>query len=149
MRWKHLTAVIGLTAALAGCGKRVHTTQDELDRRFEQMMSGATLEGSSARLSDGKVSGPEKYVIQKVSKLAGETWLFQARFQYGSHDIPIPIPVTIKWAGDTPVITVTELTIPGMGSYTARVVLYGGQYAGTWSGKGHGGQLFGRIVRRR
>jgi hypothetical protein len=32
--------------------------------------------------------------------------------------------------------------------FTARVVIYKGQYAGTWSGtKGHGGQLFGNIVK--
>ena len=32
-------------------------------------------------------------------------------------------------------------------SYTARVLIYGKQYAGTWSGKDHGGHLFGRIER--
>jgi len=55
--------------------------------------------------------------------------------------------VTIKWAGDTPVIEITDLSLPGMGTYTARVVLYRGQYAGTWSGRGGaGGQLFGKIL---
>jgi hypothetical protein len=43
----------------------------------------------------------------------------------------------------------TNLSIPRMGSYTARVVLYRGQYAGTWSAKDHGGQIFGKIVRNR
>jgi hypothetical protein len=50
------------------------------------------------------------------------------------------------WAGDTPVITLTDLSIPGVGSYTAHVVLYRDQYAGTRSGKNVGGQLFGKIV---
>ena len=71
------------------------------------------------------------------------------RIQYGSHDISVPLPVTIKWAGDTPVITITDMTIPGLGTYTARVLLYQDQYAGTWSSKDHGGQVFGRIVRQR
>ena len=44
-------------------------------------------------------------------------------------------------------ITLTDLSIPGVGSYTARVVIYGDQYAGTWSGKNVGGQLFGKVVR--
>ena len=69
--------------------------------------------------------------------------------QCGGRDWPVPIPVLIKWAGDTPVITLTDLAIPGMGTYTARVVLYRDQYAGTWSGKDHGGQIFGKIVRNR
>ena len=39
--------------------------------------------------------------------------------------------------------------IPGVGTYTARVVLYRDQYAGTWSGKNYGGQLFGKIIHER
>ncbi len=78
--------------------------------------------------------------------MSGDVWMFQARMNLGGHDIPVPIPVAIKWAGDTPVITLTDLSIPGMGSYTARVVLYRNRYAGTWSGKDHGGELFGSIV---
>ena len=89
----------------------------------------------------------EKYVIEKVSKLTGETWLIQSRLQYGGRDIPLPLPVVIKWAGDTPVLTLTDLSIPGMGTFTARILFYRDQYAGTWSAKDHGGQMFGRIVR--
>src|SRR5215467_8106551 len=133
-------------AALAGCAKKPPTTQDELDRKFQEMMKGVTLVGRSTRLNDDKVIGQEKYVIEKVSKLGGETWLFQARMQYGGRDIPVPVPVVIKWAGDTPVITLTDLSIPGLGTYTARVLFYRDQYVGTWSSQDHGGQLFGKLV---
>ena len=54
----------------------------------------------------------------------------------------------MKWAGDTPVITLTDQALPGMGTYTARVVVYRGQYAGTWSGRNGGGKVFGRIVKK-
>ncbi len=114
------------------------------------MMNGVTLVGRSSRTNSDRISSEERYVIESVTKIGSETWLFQSRFLYEGHDIPIPIPVTIKWAGDTPVITLTDLAIPGMGSYTARVVLSGDQYAGTWrSGaeKGEGGQMFGKIVK--
>jgi len=120
-----------------------------LEQKFQQMMSGVTLIGHSANSNGESVPGEEKYVIEKVSKLAGETWLFHVRIKYGSHDVPVPLPVTIKWAGDTPVITLTNLTIPGLGTYTARVLLYEDQYAGTWSSKDHGGQVFCKIVRIR
>ena len=53
----------------------------------------------------------------------------------------------VRWAGDTPVISVTNFGIPLIGTYSARVVIYQGQYAGTWSGKTHGGHLFGKIVK--
>ena len=124
------------------------TTQDELDRDFEQMMSGVTLVGGSTRLSDDQVAGGERYVIEGVSKMVGDTWLVRTRFQCcGQSNVVLPIPVTIKWAGDTPVITLTDFSIPGMGTYTARVLLYRDQYAGTWSGKNGGGQIFGKIIR--
>jgi len=133
-----------------GCARKPSIDiQSDLEQKFQQMMSGVTLIGHSASLKDESISGEEKYVIEKVSKLRGETWLFHVRIQYGSHDIPIPLPVTIKWAGDTPVITINNLKIPGLGTYTARVLLYQDQYAGTWSGKDHGGQVFGKIVRQR
>src|SRR3954454_7528023 len=102
-----MVAVIAMMA-LAGCSRSAPPGQADLEKQFEQMMNGATLVGYSTRLNRDGVSGEEKYVIEKVSKLTGETWLIRARFQYGSHDVPIPVPVTIKWAGDTPVITMTD-----------------------------------------
>ena len=144
---QRLTICSIFIAALAGCAQKPPTSQDELDRKFQEMMRGVTLVGRSTRLNDDKVIGEEKYVIEKVTKLTGEMWLFQARLVYDGHDLPIPVPVAIKWAGDTPVITLTDLAIPGKGTFTARVLLYGGQYAGTWSAKDHGGQMFGKIVR--
>ena len=134
---------------LCGCAKKVETSQDTLDRKFEEMMKGVSLVGRSSRQNSDKISTEEKYVIEGVSKLTAETWLFRARFQYGGKDIPIPVPVTIKWAGDTPVITLTDVNIPGMGSWTARVILYRDQYAGTYSGAKGGGQMFGKIVRNK
>jgi len=110
---------------LNGCVRKPSVDiQADLDQKFQQMMSGVTLIGHSASLKDESVAGEEKYVIEKVSKLGGETWLFHARIQYGSHDVPVPLPVTMKWAGDTPVITINNLAIPGLGTYTARVLLY-------------------------
>jgi hypothetical protein len=80
-----------------------------------------------------------------VAKLKGDLWRFDTRIVYGDHDVTLPLPLTVKWAGDTPVITLTDTGIPGLGTYTARVLIYRGQYAGTWSAGDHGGQLYGRI----
>jgi hypothetical protein len=136
-----------LLAALAGCAKKAPASQDDLDRKFQEMMKGVTLVGRSTRTNNDQFIGNEKYVIEKVSKLAGDTWLFHARLQYGNRDLPVPVPVVIKWAGDTPVITLTDVAVPGMGTFTARILLYRDQYAGTWSAKDHGGTMFGKIVR--
>jgi hypothetical protein len=147
MKNKSLAIALLLTL-MAGCS-RPESKDGDLEKNFQQTMTGVTLVGHSTRRDQEGVSGEERYRIDKVSKLTGDTWLFQAHIKYGSHDIPVPVPVAIKWAGDTPVITLTDLTIPGVGTFTARVLLYGGRYAGTWSAKDHGGEMFGAIVREK
>jgi hypothetical protein len=132
---------------LAACSRKpANDPKPNLEREFEQMMTGAVLVGHSTLDNRGGLSDEERYSIDRVAKVGGDVWMFQARMKLSDHEIPLPIPVTIKWAGDTPVITLTDMSIPGMGSYTARVVLYRNRYAGTWSGKNHGGELFGSII---
>jgi hypothetical protein len=49
------------------------------------------------------------------------------------------------WAGDTPIIEMTDVTIPRLGTFSARVFFYGDRYAGTWQHGQYGGHMFGRI----
>jgi hypothetical protein len=124
--------LVASTLLSSGCSKTNGTSsQDNLDRQLRAMMTGATLVGHSTLLNREGVSGEERYAIDAISKIGSETWLIKTRMKLGSREIPFPIPVVIKWAGDTPVITLTDLYIPGVGTYTARAVLYRDQYAGT------------------
>src|SRR5712691_5473022 len=123
-------------------------TQEELESIFKATLTKATLQGRWCSIKDGKL-GPEKedkYTILGVSKLGGDTWLIRARIQYGKTDLVAPIPVQVKWAGDTPVIILDKAGVPGSGEYLARVMIYEKTYAGTWSGGGHGGLLNGVIT---
>jgi hypothetical protein len=95
---------------------------------------------------DTKLS-EERYTITKATKLKDDYWLIQTRIQYGEHDVNLPLPLRVVWSGDTPVITLDDVMVPGLGKFTARVLVFKDQYAGTWSGKDHGGHLFGRIVK--
>ena len=119
------------------------------EQRFQEMLSGVTLTGhfTIAGETDSGNLREEKYTIAKVSKLSGDYWLFFARVQYGGRDVTVPLKLEVKWADDTPIITLTDLELPNLGTYTARVVIYRGQYAGTWSGGRYGGHLFGRITK--
>jgi hypothetical protein len=45
-------------------------------------------------------------------------------------------------------IMLTDLEIPGVGTYTARVFFYEDRYAGTWQGGRVGGHMFGRVEKR-
>lgn len=143
-----LLAVLGVAAVVFFITRqRSDVTLEQLDRQFEQMMNGVTLVGQSATAGREGLSGEERYVIEGVTRLTGDTWLVRSRFKYGERDIPIIIPVQIKWAGDTPVLCLTDFTIPGMGTFSARVVFHRNQYAGTWSAEKYGGQMFGRLER--
>ena len=124
--------------------------QADLEKEFEKTLTGATLVGQFTIEGRGRGDGQpkeERYQINKVTKMRGDYWLFAARVQYGKKDVTVPMMLQVKWAGDTPVITLTDLAIPGLGTYTARVMIFRDHYAGYWSGTDHGGNLFGRIER--
>jgi hypothetical protein len=149
-------AMVFALAGVAGCVARAaepgsqpaspKVEMNDLEKQFEQRMSGATLVGRfSVDGKEDQLPKEDRYVIKKVTKIGNDLWIFSA--QIGKGKLPIPIPVPVKWAGDTPVISVTKLSIPGGGTYTARVVIYGDRYAGTWDAGDHGGQMWGRVER--
>ncbi len=114
-----------------------------------EMLNGAKLTGcftlDGQPLVDLK---EESYVIEKAEKLPdGDQWMLLCRIQYGSIDVKVPLALDIKWADKTPIITLDRLTIPTLGTFSARVVLQPGKYAGTWQHDDKGGHLFGRIER--
>lgn len=120
--------------------------QERLYKALEQSLSGATLVGHFT-VTGEKAGEPaaERYELLSVNHVGDGTWMFVARIKYGDRDVTLPITLPVKWAGDTPVITVDKMAFPGLGTYTARVMIYDGHYAGFWSGANHGGHLFGVV----
>jgi hypothetical protein len=128
--------------------KTDRSTQAELEKAFSERMTGSTLVGHfTDRTREKAALKEEKYSLGKVAKMDGDKWLFEARIQYGEHDVTVPLNLRVVWAGDTPVITLDDFLVPGFGRFTCRVMIFGDQYAGTWDGANHGGHLFGKIVR--
>lgn len=123
-------------------------SQEELEAKFKSMMTKATLSGRWASTTGG-VLGPEKedkYNIVSVGKVSGDSWVVNAKIKYNDREFIAPLPIKVLWAGDTPVIIVDDLAMPGgTRSYSARVMIYEHTYAGTWSGGEHGGMLYGTI----
>ncbi|BBO30564.1 hypothetical protein [Lacipirellula parvula] len=109
------------------------------------MVGHFTVTGEEGRVGAGGKLTEERYELGEVRRLDSGDWLIQSRIRYGDHDVTIPLTLPIRWAGDTPVICVDEMMIPGLGTFTARVMIYRGHYAGFWTGKDHGGHLFGVI----
>lgn len=118
------------------------------DKAFEEMLSGVQLVGYFT-MDDAPDRAPseERYTITKVTRQRGDLWRFDTRVQYGERDVTLPIVVPVKWADDTPMVSLTNFGIPGLGTYSARVVFYDGKYAGMWRGGRRGGLMYGRIER--
>lgn len=121
----------------------------ERTRTLERLLSGVTLEGSFTILGSDELPRAERYEIRRVTKQPEpDYWVFHARMRYGDKDVTMPFPLQVKWAGETPVLTVDQLTLPGLGTFNARVVVEDGMYAGTWRHGKVAGQLFGRLLPR-
>ncbi len=124
------------------------SAQAKREAELATSLTGAMLVGNFTVAGQKTLNPqPERYELSSVKHLEGDNWLFVARIQYGDHDVTLPIALPIKWAGDTPVITVDKIGFPGLGTYTARVMIYDDHYAGFWSGADHGGHLFGVVER--
>ncbi len=126
--------------------QKADTQQQMLFKQFEDKLSNVKLVGNFTILGKEGPLRKEEYTIRSVKKLPqGDTWAFTTRIKYGDKDVEVPLPLDVQWAGTTPVITLTDFTIPGMGTFSARVVIYRNKYAGTWSHGEVGGHLFGTI----
>jgi hypothetical protein len=146
--WLVLVAAAALAAAQSAHAQEASPSEEERNAALEQSLSGAALVGHFTVTGRGEMRPrEERYELSSVKHLEGDIWLITARIKYGENDVELPLPLPIKWAGDTPVITVDEFAFPGLGTYTARVMIYQDHYAGFWSGKDHGGHLFGRVER--
>lgn len=117
-----------------------------LEQAFSAKLSGAKLAGMFS--IDGKSDGPnkpDKYQIVSAKKIQGDDWVITAKMKVGQNELDIPIPLKVYWAGDTPVMSLTDLTIPGMGTFTSRVMFHGDRYAGTWQHGDVGGHMWGMV----
>ena len=121
---------------------------NDLEKKFQLSLKNAVFVGRWCLTKDGKMgeSRNERYTINNAQKATDNKWVISARMQWGEKDITVPIPITLLWAGDTPVITLDKLWIPGAGTYSARVMVYDDTYAGTWSGPNYGGLLNGVVT---
>jgi len=123
-------------------------SQEELEAKFKALLTNATFTGRWSSTKDG-VLGPEredKYTVVGAAKVEGESWVVSARMEFRGRAFVLPIPVQVKWAGDTAVLVVDNMGIPGGGNtYSARVLFHGQSYVGTWSGGENGGLIYGLI----
>lgn len=124
--------------------------QAELEQKFKELLTDCVFDGHWCMVNNDTLSEEkaEKYTITGATKSGGDVWLIYARMNYRGREVSVPVPVQVKWAGDTPVITLDKVTIPGMGTYSARVLVFEKTYAGSWSAGDHGGMLHGLVQKK-
>ena len=121
-------------------------TQTERFERFEKSMKSVRFEGFFTVDGSDRPPSKEIYEISNVQKFGEEDlWIFTARIKYGKKDVTLPMPLPVKWVGRIPVISMDNLSIPGLGTFSAHVVIDGNKYAGTWAHGKIGGHLYGKI----
>ncbi|HVK58388.1 MAG TPA: hypothetical protein VM735_06375 [Candidatus Kapabacteria bacterium] len=142
-------AFIGVASA-QDAEKKVIPPQAELEKQFKETLSDCVFDGHWCMVNEGKLTEEksEKYNISSATKSGQDVWIIYAKMQFQGKDVNVPVPVQVKWAGDTAVITLDKVTIPGLGTYSARVLVFEGTYSGTWSAGDHGGMLHG-IIRKK
>lgn len=117
------------------------------EAKLSKYLSGAKFIGKFT--IDGKEDRSpktEEYTISKCEKLpAADMYRMTARIKYGDTDQEVPLDLKILWSGRTPVITMDNFWIPGMGTFGARVMIHANRYAGTWQHDAVGGHMYGKI----
>ncbi len=130
----------------APVGTKPAKTREEAEKEFTELLTNAQLVGffTVDGSPNDKPLKEDRYTIGSVKKVEGDKedrWLLTYNYK-GS---PLPLILPVKWAGTTPVITLDDLTIPGMGTFSARVMFHGDRYAGTWQHGPRGGLMFGKV----
>ena len=120
---------------------------NEHETAFRALLHGARLEGSFTMKGKHTIDGTakESYEISSLDKMPNGLWRFVVRIKYMNTDVNVPLFLKVEWSQDTPMIYVENIPVPGVGTYSARVLFHDGRYAGTWAGDGYGGHLFGDV----
>ena len=94
----------------------------DLERQFTERMREVSLVGSfTVAGREDRTPRPDRYDISSVEKVGDNLWRFNAGMQCCGINGTIPIVVPMQWNGDTPMIMMTDTSLPGVGTFTVRV----------------------------
>ena len=148
-----LVAISAITYSVAEeePGEKAASETEKMEKQFSAMLKGATLKGTWAAvgpvgLGEDKQDG---YHIVEAKKVKGDNWVMVSKFKYKGQELQIPVPVVIKFAGDTAVMILDDLPTGDGATWSARILYHNDVYTGSWweSTKKKGGILSGVIIR--
>jgi hypothetical protein len=125
-------------------------TLSNAERQFVERMRGASLIGNFT--VEGRESNraprEDRYDIDSVEKVGDDLWRFNAGMKCCGVNGVIPVVVPMRFVGDTPMIMMTDTSLPALGTFTVRLIFYEDRYAGTWQHGEVGGLMSGRIEKQ-
>ena len=140
----------GWLAGRLGIGSVVDPASlTDVERQFAERMRDVRLVGSFT-IAGGSDRTPRSdgYEISSVEKVGDNLWRFNAAMDCCGVIGSIPIVVPMRFNGDTPMIMMTDTSLPGVGTFTVRLFFYGDHYSGTWQHGKVGGHMSGRIEKK-
>jgi hypothetical protein len=122
----------------------------DLERQFTERMRDVSLVGSFTLAGrEDRTPRSDRYDIFSVEKVGEDLWRFNASMSCcGVNGAKLPIVVPMRWIGDTPMIMMTDTSLPGLGTFTVRVFFHGDRYSGTWQHGEFGGHMSGRVEKQ-
>jgi hypothetical protein len=141
----------GWLVARLGLGAAVDPASlSEAERQFTERMRDVSLIGTfTIDGQDDRTPHQDRYDISSVEKVGDNLWRFTVDMHCCGVNGAIPVAVPMRWiGGDTPMIMMTDTSLPGVGTFTVRLLFYGDRYAGTWQHRTVGGHMWGRIAKR-
>jgi hypothetical protein len=119
---------------------------NDAERQFMERMRNVSLVGSfTVAGREDRTPQADRYDISSVEKVGTDLWRFNAKMNCCGVNGAIPVVVPMRWNGDTPMIMMTDTSLPGLGTFTVRLFFYNDRYAGTWQHGNTGGLMSGRI----
>lgn len=86
---------------------------NDSEHQFIEQMRDVSLVGSFTTAgADNRTPHADRYDISSVDKVGTDLWRFNAKMHCCGIDGAIPVVVPMRWVGDTPVIMMTDTTLP-------------------------------------
>lgn len=132
----HLPLLIATLLLLAPLARAAAEEPERktMEERFSAMLENAALNGTWAPI-DKRLLGDDhddKYRIVRARRKDGDRWVILSRMKVQGQEVDFPIPVTMKFAGDTSVMILEDVPLGQGKTWSARILFHEDVYAGSW-----------------
>ncbi len=116
-----------------------------LHESFGRLMNGATVSGLLVNSTTGKQTDVA-VEIQGLKQLDGvHRWDLQVLKRSGGSGEAVPLEVEVRWEHSTPVLVIENQTLPSVGPFSCRAVVYNHSVIASWKTSEQRGTFSGSL----